>query len=297
MPGLTEMAKKYAGKATFTGVNVWEEQNPTDDSYFAKVEKFVAEQGDRMGYNVALDGHEGVMANSWMRAAGQNGIPASFVIDQQGKIVWIGHPMGGLDEVVGKVIAGTFDAKAEADRLAKMRAYQAAQRTVMDAYLKPLRANKFPEAVAAIDKLIADKKLTEAQIGMTRYMALARYDAKAANAYAAKLAGGVYKGDSMSLNGLAWTMVDEKAPLPGVDVKLAVKIAEASVAATKAGDEMAAYNLDTLAFCYFKDGQVAKAIATQEKALKLADSTKGFDASTRAEIAGRLDRFKAAKGP
>ena len=51
---------------------------------------------------------------------------------------------------------------------------------------------------------------------------------------------------------------------------------------------MAAYNLDTLGTCYFKDGQIDKAIATQEKALKAADSVKDFDAATRKEIAGRL---------
>jgi hypothetical protein len=49
------------------------------------------------------------MAESWMNAAGRRGIPAAFVVDPSGRIAWIGHPLSGLDAVVEKILAGTFD--------------------------------------------------------------------------------------------------------------------------------------------------------------------------------------------
>jgi len=64
------------------------------------VDKFVADKGAEMDYNVAADGMEGTMAKTWMAAAQQDGIPTAFVVDQKGKIAWIGHPMDGLDQVV-----------------------------------------------------------------------------------------------------------------------------------------------------------------------------------------------------
>src|SRR5688500_14906487 len=83
IPHLTELAKKYKDKATFTGVSVFEEPEPENEEYIGKVEKFVTEWGDKMDYNVAVDGKDGWMGANWMRAAGQNGIPTAFVVDQK----------------------------------------------------------------------------------------------------------------------------------------------------------------------------------------------------------------------
>src|SRR5260221_8804900 len=42
-----------------------------------------------------------------MKAAGQGGIPCSYLVDKTGKIAYIGHPMY-LDIVLPKVVAGTW---------------------------------------------------------------------------------------------------------------------------------------------------------------------------------------------
>ena len=52
-----------------------------------------------------------------MKASGQNGIPCCFVVDQHGRIAYIGHPLF-LDFVLPKVVDGTLDQKAAADTLA-----------------------------------------------------------------------------------------------------------------------------------------------------------------------------------
>ncbi len=70
-----------------------------------------------------MDKNEKFMANNWMRAAGQNGIPASFLI-KDGKIAWIGHPME-IDKVIEEVLAGTFDIEAYKASVEKEKAEEA----------------------------------------------------------------------------------------------------------------------------------------------------------------------------
>jgi len=104
IPHVTELAKQFPD-VTFIGVNVWE-QGKQD-----KVIAFVEEMGDQMDYNVAIDTDDGHMVNDWMKAAGQNGIPTAFVV-QEGQVAWIGHPMSDLENVLEQIAAGTFDLEA-----------------------------------------------------------------------------------------------------------------------------------------------------------------------------------------
>ena len=57
-----------------------------------------------MNYTVAVDPN-GKVGEGYMGAFNQRGIPTAFVIDGNGKIAWIGHPMGGLDEVLENVVS------------------------------------------------------------------------------------------------------------------------------------------------------------------------------------------------
>jgi len=107
MPHLTELAKRYAGKATVIGVNVWENaKSPAELN--AKLDTFLADMGASMGYSVAQDTAQGFMSKAWMKAGRRDGIPASFLVDQKGRVVWMGHP-GALEKNLKQVIAGTFD--------------------------------------------------------------------------------------------------------------------------------------------------------------------------------------------
>jgi hypothetical protein len=84
-----------------------------------KVAEFVAKRGPKLGYTFAYgDGPE--MFDAWMTAAHQNGIPCSFVIDQKGKLAYIGHPMF-LGVVLPKVIAGNWKAEQGETELAQAK--------------------------------------------------------------------------------------------------------------------------------------------------------------------------------
>lgn len=289
IPHLTELQKKYGDKVSFNGISVWEEQKPTDEKYIEKVQTFVTEWGDKMAYNVAVDGMAGTMAKTWMEAAGQGGIPSAFVVNGEGVVVWIGHPMSDLDKVLDEVVAGKFDVKA-----AQAKADKAAQEaTEMERIVQPLQAALSvgdPNAVIVeIDKILAQKPDMEPSLGRLKFTMLfeAQRD-KELYAYAEKSFKGFAKDDAEVLNEMAWTIIenaDKKLAKPNYG--LAVKIAEKAV---KLEPEDSAI-LDTLAFGYFKMGNVKKAIEIQTKAVANLDKAEYPD-EMKTEIRGRLAEFK-----
>ena len=46
-----------------------------------------------------------------MDAFGRNTIPSAFVVDADGKIVWVGHPMDNMDAVLEQTLAGASPAQ------------------------------------------------------------------------------------------------------------------------------------------------------------------------------------------
>jgi len=128
IPHLTEMQKKFKD-VRFVGIS---------DEDAATVKKFVAKLGDKMDYAVAVDKERKTSAG-YMEAFGIGGIPHAFIVDQQGRVVWNGHPMGGLEEALQEVIAGKFDlakVKQRAAATKKLEAfYDAAGNGTADAKL------------------------------------------------------------------------------------------------------------------------------------------------------------------
>src|ERR1039458_1468819 len=72
IPHLTELAHKFT-QVTFIGMDVFERGADKD----ATVAKFVQQMGDKMDYHVGMDTEDAFMADHWMKAADQNGIPRS----------------------------------------------------------------------------------------------------------------------------------------------------------------------------------------------------------------------------
>jgi thiol-disulfide isomerase/thioredoxin len=133
-PHVSEVQAKHADELTVIGVNIWDRKKDRQTREYTesvaeqieRVSAFVEKQGDRMGYTVAIEETD-KMAEAWMKAAGQNGIPCAFVVDKAGKVAWVGHPME-IDEPLTKVLAGEWDydaaAKAAAEELENGYWYQ-----------------------------------------------------------------------------------------------------------------------------------------------------------------------------
>jgi len=104
IPHLNQLHNKFKDKGLVViGQDAWEKDT-------SAVAPFVKKMGTQMTYRVALD-NDNKMAETWMEAAGQNGIPTAFVVDKRGIVVWIGHPMKLDEGILEQVLAGKFDAK------------------------------------------------------------------------------------------------------------------------------------------------------------------------------------------
>jgi len=102
IPHLTDMQKKFK-EVSFVGVT--DEESDT-------VKKFVAKMGDKMDYVVAID-EERKTSDGYMKEFGINGIPHAFVVDKEGRVIWQGHPMAGLDKALEQIVAGKYDLEVE----------------------------------------------------------------------------------------------------------------------------------------------------------------------------------------
>jgi len=289
IPHLTDLAKKYP-QVQFIGVSVWEQDQ-------SKVKPFVAEMGAKMGYSVAMDsvpagksGNDGEMANNWMKAAGQNGIPAAFIVNGEGLVAWVGHPMS-MDKPLEQVCSGNWDihaAKSAADQEQAEKAKMMAMQRELQAAMKN---RDFPKAIAALDKAIAeDPKMEAGQFGMIKFSILnmAGDSAKTA-AYGEHLVSGPFAHNGMALNQIAWPLVDPDRP--SKDPKLLAFALKAAIQGDKALNGKDAAIADTLAAAYAANNQFPKAVEVQTRAIELA---KGTEFEKDPSFGKHLEAYKKA---
>ena len=152
IPHLNELWLKFKDQGVIAIGQDMAEQNDSG------VAAFVKKMGDKMTYRVALDDKSqetnGFMEINWMKAAEQNGIPTAFVIDKQGRIAWIGHPMGLNEQILGDVLAGRFDmAKAAADyekQQEKNQKWTAVNKKLREA----MKQNRWDDASSTLDEML-----------------------------------------------------------------------------------------------------------------------------------------------
>jgi len=107
VPRLTELQKKYKDDLVIIGVTAPDRRGNSA----SEVRKFTKRQGDAMQYVVALDKADAT-TNAYMLSSNVMGIPHAFLVDRDGKIAWMGSPLDPeLTDVVGKVVAGTYDVR------------------------------------------------------------------------------------------------------------------------------------------------------------------------------------------
>ena len=286
IPHVNDLYRKFQDKGfVVIGQNVWETSE-------AAVEPFVKKMADKMTYRVALDdkadGGKGRMAETWLAAAGKNGIPASFLVDKQGIVVWIGHPMDLQESMVEEVLAGKFDAKKAAAAQPDRAAIQARTSTL---------SRGIGEAIAAKDWAKAERLIAELETalpGSQKFVAgtsrigllLARGEPEAAAKLAEKLAG------ENQANPLAQTMIAASLARAKDAQPVALDTAERILTrANEAADGKDLLSLMALARIAFLKGDQAKAVELQTKVVDLAP------AAGKARLRQYLDDYKAGKLP
>jgi thiol-disulfide isomerase/thioredoxin len=286
IPHLNEKYEKYKDKGLVViGQDCWED----DDGLVAP---FVKKMGDQMTYPVALDdksdGGKGKMAETWMAAAGQDGIPTAFLIDTNGIIAWIGHPMSLKEEVIDQVLAGKFDVQKAADEAAEQKKNEAQIQKLAMAMQMAMQAKDWDTASAKLDEI---GKLLPAEeqgsLDTVRFgISLGKKDYPAAYKLAQQLSD-AHKDDAQLQNQLAWEIVADPT-IEQRDLNLAHTFA---TRANTASDGKEPAVLDTLARVLFMQGKQDEAVAMETKALNLAEDNQ------KAPYQTTLDSYKKGELP
>lgn len=286
MPHISELQKKYGPQGlTVIGVSAKDRNGNT----LEKAEKMVADKGDTMGYTVAWDKDRETM-KAWFDAAGQEGIPCSFLVDQNGTIAYIGLP-SDIDKTLESVMANKHDIKALAADYKKQKEAEAKVQALGQAVGEAIQAEDWPTAVKTLDQIIAldPKNYAQAAIARFRIETKEMKDyAKATSDATAYFIDGPGKDDAQALNALAWNIVDPESELGHVDIDLALKLSMRANELTKNED---AAIMDTLARTYFTKGDFDKAVEVETKAVeKSADNKK-----LQKDLQKSLEEFKDAQ--
>jgi thiol-disulfide isomerase/thioredoxin len=142
IPHLTELQKKQPKDLVIIGVTREDPQNS-----LAKVEAFVKDWGDKIGFTIAFD-DAGKTYEAYMTATGQQGIPTAFIVDKAGKLAWLGHPME-MDKPLEQVLAGTFDIQ----KAAREHELRLQTRELQQSLFKKLVAKDVEGARKEVEKL------------------------------------------------------------------------------------------------------------------------------------------------
>jgi thiol-disulfide isomerase/thioredoxin len=203
IPHLNELWQKFKDRGL---VAIGQDMAEPDDSGVAP---FVKKMGDQMTYRVALDDKSqetnGFMSVHWMKAAEQNGIPTAFIVNQQGRIAWIGHPMSLNEQTLEDILAGHFDITKFAAEYERQQQVQA-QKMELSKKLRTALKNKDWDAA---DAALADLEKTTPENARYQFgtkhlqILLGRKDYDGAYKLAESLSN---EGITGLQNGLAWTL-------------------------------------------------------------------------------------------
>ncbi|MGC4032407.1 MAG: TlpA disulfide reductase family protein [Tepidisphaeraceae bacterium] len=287
IPHINELHNKYKDKGLVViGQDVWE----TEDGV---AEPFVKSMGEKMAYRIALDtsadeGRKGAMAQTWMSAAGKNAIPATFIVDGKGTIVWIGHPMDLNESLIEQGLAGKLDAQTASLAAADTEKSKAVIRGLAKQINDAMAAKDYAKASPLIDQLQAalpdDQKYTADGYRVDVLLAQGNTDA------ATKLAQETSEKTTtniMFLHTLASRLtMSDTASKPALEtgLKLATRTNE-----LLGGKD--ATSLILMARTQFRLGDQAGAVASQEKVVGVSK------AAARPRMQAMLDSYKAGQLP
>lgn len=204
MPHMTETQKKYKDKNVHViGVAIWERN-------WDGVAPFVKENDAKMGYSVCRDTEDGKIAETWMKAAGRNGIPSIFIVDQKGTIAWMGHP-AEMDKPLEQIVKGDWSV----DKAKKEAAAAEAADKMVRQYVELFRGGSYEKAYKLGHEIVK----------------------------------GAGKDNAPLLNFIAWGIVDPTANVENRDFDLALSAARRACEVTENKDAAILDTLARCHFC------------------------------------------------
>ncbi len=312
MPHLAQLQKRYADKGVQLISVSNEELQEVEEFLTRPLEGSKSEEETyaklTSAYCLTTD-PDGSVYQSYMEAAGQNGIPTAFIVGKDSAIEWIGHP-GEMDSPLEQVVSGTWDREAakkailaEQTRdmirnqigLAMRDGDSQAAIEIIDKALKEhsedaqlvefltqirIRVQVFPatrlamegkidEALKLLDDLIEKLPEQKAEIKEVKLSVLLHGE-RFDEAAAALDEIDNEETDPIKLNQIGWMLYEGAKDDPEFSEKL---LAAATASAKKAVDlsPKEAAVMDTYAHLLHRSGQLDQAIKVQSEAVKLGD--------------------------
>lgn len=227
-----------------------------------------------MSYLVAVDKNNAT-TKAWREAAGVDGIPCSFIVGHDNKIVYIGNPLEAeFERTLYAVASGRFDPIADKKG-----------RPNIEAARRAATVRNFKDAALHYNNAIAIDPKTFAWAAQERYkMHLNQERNPLAAAVYAKQFMETYAGDAIGLGDFA-VMIVSDTDIQERDIESAKAAAEKMIAV---GGRNSPAVLERLAVVQFHTGQVQEAVDTQMEAWMLAS------AAEKAAFKLRLDAYRAA---
>jgi thiol-disulfide isomerase/thioredoxin len=228
--------------------------------------------GEMVRFAVALDRREGGMEQGWLRAAGVRDVPIVFIVDDRGRIAWIG-PAEEAREPLARILDGSWDILAAAERWSEQKRRLAESRgaseRAMEAVLEPALRGQTDAAVRALQALFrrdADAGLRVSRDVFTTLMARDRF----AEAYdfARSLPRTDAARNAQLLNDIAWAIVSPDAPPTVQDTDAALQLARRALQLTRSQDPRV---LATMARASFLRDDLATAVRVQRRAVELSE--------------------------
>jgi thiol-disulfide isomerase/thioredoxin len=266
IPHLNELHQKLSGR----GVTIIGVSNEKADV----VVPFVQAKGSGMSYTVAIDDNNKTTA-AWMEAAGQKGIPCSFIVGKDNRIAYIGHPMDDeFERILRAVASGRFDPASDKKG-----------RPFIDAARRAANVKNFRDAARHYASAIEVDPKTFSWAGLERYKMhlLKERNPQAAAAYGLSFIE-TFAGDGIALGDFA-VMIVSDSEITDRDFALAETAAAAMIATAGRTDPQI---LDRLATVQFHTGKVQEAVDTQLEAWMAAS------AADKSAFKLRLDTYRAA---
>jgi len=297
MPGLSALANKYKGKVIVIGVDILEQKKTT----LKKIKTFVDSMGTQMDYRVAV-GDSNYMEKGWFDAAGERGIPHSFVVNGEGKLAWIGYPYK-LEEVLPAIINNTWDIKDALVTRNRNRHLQARDREVTEELSPYLGDERYKpgdlgQPDSALQKIAAivqqEPGLKYAPfVAFHTFSALLKTDPQQALAYGKEvMATPTYEEPACGIIADVIEIYSSRIDLPAEIYRLGAEAYQQEIDQFPYPQLLNnAKRYHKIAECYFCAGDKTKAIEAGQKAIAALKERKGYSAYDLSQYEYNLEEY------
>ncbi|MBS1714710.1 MAG: redoxin domain-containing protein [Armatimonadetes bacterium] len=294
MPGFNALAGRYKDKATFIGINVWDrDPDPKSTEYVGRVQDWVVGQGKAMDYRVCVDDTSDSLLQGWIQAALQTSIPTVFVVGPDGKLAWIESGVAGLDQVVPKVLAGTFTTE-DAGRLHEELILR--RKKTEELYgeaRKALAAGDQKAAFARLDEIASLDPLVKDFVPLMKFELLAEADEAKAKEFFKNAVTGELKDNAVVLQKIGTGIAMGYTPFADPDYETAYLALERVLQIQKKDVPSV---LSAMAEAKLRTGHKKDALELMERACEALERDPASSQKEREAYEKRLEQLKDGLG-